>query len=63
MKQKSTGFQVVTLSSRRLCLTCCDRLVYCWRVGLFSFGLSYNAGERAGDLEQNYMYNGKELQG
>ena len=28
----------------------------------FPFGLSYNAGERAGALEQKYMYNGKELQ-
>jgi len=28
----------------------------------FPFGLSYNSGERAGALEQKYMYNGKELQ-
>ncbi|HTF16981.1 MAG TPA: RHS repeat-associated core domain-containing protein, partial [Chryseolinea sp.] len=28
----------------------------------FPFGLSYNAGERAGAFEQKYMYNGKELQ-
>jgi RHS repeat-associated protein len=28
----------------------------------FPFGLSYNSGERAGSLEQKYLYNGKELQ-
>lgn len=28
----------------------------------FPFGLSYNAGERSGSLEQKYLYNGKELQ-
>ncbi len=28
----------------------------------FPFGLSYNSMERAGSLEQKYMYNGKELQ-
>ena len=28
----------------------------------FPFGLSYNTGERAGALEQKYLYNGKELQ-
>ncbi|HTF17550.1 MAG TPA: hypothetical protein VK658_05725 [Chryseolinea sp.] len=28
----------------------------------FPFGLPYNAGERAGALEQKYLYNGKELQ-
>ncbi|MEJ7646773.1 MAG: RHS repeat-associated core domain-containing protein, partial [Chryseolinea sp.] len=28
----------------------------------FPFGLSYNAGEKTGSLEQKYLYNGKELQ-
>jgi RHS repeat-associated protein len=28
----------------------------------FPFGLSYNAGERVGGLEQKYLYNSKELQ-
>ncbi len=28
----------------------------------FPFGLSYNTGERAGTLEQKYLYNSKELQ-